>query len=266
MTRPLSSLNLALNRLGGGEPFDPSSIANLTWWIDPDDSSTVATSGSDITSIQDKVAGTTAAQLEQRGSVNLLQTKTSGGRTWMATNAGNRMLQTNTSNLAALLPGTGEFSIYMVASPSYSGTGTNWAFFQKGFTGFYALRTRGATGELSLSGFMDENGGAVFREANSAANVLTEDGKHLIRFVRDNTANLMRIYVDGTQVASADISTLGSCDDTAQQFTIGGRAAGAGQTDFFDGDYGEILFFKDVLSASDNAALETYLAGKWGTG
>ena len=265
MVRPLSNINLALNRgvSVSGAAFSPSDIANLTAWWDPDDGDTVTLSGANITALTDKAGPTAGLTLVQRGAVAQLTAGTEKGRTWMV-GAGAEMLQTTTANTAEVLPGTGEFSIYIVIKPSFVGTGTSRALFQKGFTGWYGMRSNTATSS-NVVAYMDENGGAAFRTAQSGANEITNGGRHILRLVRDNGSNLMRVYVDGTQVASADITGMGSCDDITEQLTFGARASGAGQTDFWDGLIGEILFFKDVLSAGDNDNLESYLAEKWST-
>ena len=265
MVRPLSNINLALNRLdgAGNGVFSPEDIANLTCWWDPDDASTVTLSGSNVTALTAKV-GSAKETLGQRGSEAHLTTGVERGRTWLNAEGGDKMLDTTEADGTALSPGTGEFSIYIVVRPNYVGTGTTYAMFGKGFTGWYGLRTSTGTSS-NVVGYMDENGGAAFRTAQSAANVITKGGRHIIRLVRDNTANLMRVYVDGTQVASADITGMGSCDDAAEQFVLGARASGASFDNPYDGLIGEVLFYKDVLSAGDNTNLETYLADKWST-
>jgi len=266
MTRPLSNINLALNRGDGvfGEAFSPSDIANLTAWWDPDDGDTVTLSGANITALTDKAGPTAGLTLVQRGAVAQLEAATEVGRTWMSAQTTDQMLQTTTANTAEVLPGTGEFSIYIVIKPNFVGSGTSYALFQKGFTGWYGLRSNSATSS-NVVGYVDDVGGAGFRTAQSGANEITRGGRHIIRLVRDNTSNLLRVYVDGTQVSSADITGMGTADDAAEQFTLGARASGASQTDFFDGMIGEVLFYKDVLSAGDNTNLESYLATKWST-
>lgn len=266
MVRPLSRLNLALNRqqdADGGVSFSPDDVANLTWWIDPDDSDTVALSGSEITTIQDKVGDVSGTQLEHRGSNPAPDLTTVEGRDWMDF-SGTDVLNVNDGTLPAVNMGTGSFTIWMVARPTYT-TGT-YVLMSKGFTGFYSFRSGPISGDLGLVFFFDDVGGSDLTNTASASGAMTQNEQHLIRYTCDRSGNLISIHLDGVLQGSAtDITGYLTIDDTAQNLVVGARASGASHTQTWQGQLGEILIYKDLVSAEDISSIETYLQSKWST-
>lgn len=266
MVRPLSGPNLAFNGQaggGGGSSFDPSSVTGLTWWIDPDDSDTVVLEGSVVTTIQDKVAGTSASQLKARGAFPRPDIAALDGRDWIEY-SGTDVLNVDDGTLAAVNMGTGSFTTWMVVRPTYA-TGTH-VLMSKGFTGYYSFRSGPISGDLGLVFFFEDVGGSALTNTASAAGAMTTNSKHLVRYTCDRSGNLISIHLDGVLQGSAtDITGYLTIDDPAQNLVVGARAAGATHTQSWTGQIGEILIYKALVGASDITAIEDYLQAKWGT-
>ena len=265
MVRPLSNINLAMNRApaGAGAPaYDPSGVAGLSYWIDPDDSDTVALSGSTITTIQDKVGGTSATQLESRGGVPTPDLTTISGRDWIDSNGTDEVLQLGDGTAAAVNMGSGSYTMFAVVRPTFT-TGAR-SIFSKGFTGFYSMRSGSGVPNLALVHYFDDVGGAAFTSVSSPGAVLVQNQRHVLRFTCDRGAATISAHVDGVSVATpASIAGRGSIDDTAQNLIVCGRASGGSQAEFWQGQIGEILFYKAAVGASDITDIEAYLTAKW---
>lgn len=266
MVRPLAGPNLALSgqvNPMGAAAFSPSDVANLTWWIDPDDATTVALDVAEITTVQDKVTGTSGTQLEHRGGSPAPDIATVVGREWMDF-SGTDVLNVNDGTLAAVNMGTGSFTMWMVARPTYT-TGTH-VLMSKGFTGFYSFRSGPISGDLGLVFFFDDVAGSALTNTASASGAMTQNEQHLIRYTCDRSGDLISIHLDGVLQGSAtDIAGYLTIDDTAQNLVVGARASGASHTQSWTGQLGEILIYKDLVSAGDITAIEAHLSAKWST-
>jgi len=242
--------------------LDPSSISDLTAWWDPDDSATVTLSSGDVVQLDDKVG---SLDLEDALS-NPPEQVSVNGRNWMSFDGVNEAMFNDAGYAdSAINMGSGELSMFLVFRTGSSTT--NLRAMQKGSgSGRYAMDINRASAGDARAFVTD---GSINREATGAASA-NDDNAHVFYMERDNTANLVRLYIDGVLIDTDGISTLGSLDDTTDadffsQLLVGAAPLTASTlTGHFDGEIGEILIYKRLLSGTERGQVEDYLEAKWG--
>lgn len=251
---------------GSGGISSPDEVSDLVAWWDPDDATTVTLSSGDVVQLNDKVG---SVNLEDANS-NPPQQVTVGGREWMRFDASNSEAMFNNSEYAAsgINFGSGDFSLFLVFSTSSSTS--NMRPLNKGTNsnGRYAMDiNRPTTGD----GRAFTHDGTIGREVNGDPGSGINDGNpHVFNMVRDNSNTDLILYIDGTEIGTVSISTLGDIDDTTssgffRQLIVGAApATSTTLTSFFDGDIGEILFYDRTLTTTQRNQVTTYLSNKWG--
>jgi len=249
---------------GGGGGFAPDDISSLRAWYDPSDSASVTLDGSSrVTAIA-----------EQTGSgVNLENLNTGptitdvGGIDWMDWDtSANGILRHTEAGEPLLRFGSGEMTIVIVSS--WTATG-ELRLINKGSNNFgrYAIDVNRSGGVGNIRPFLHD--GSSGREV-LVDNDYNDGEPHIVALVRDNTAGELQLWVDGVDVGSVALTTLGDTDETSTGNLFSDFLIGAGPTgvnsygSVFRGYMGDILLFNEALSSSDMSDLQDYLATKWG--
>jgi hypothetical protein len=121
-----------------------------------------------------------------------------------------------------------------------------------------------------------DQGDGTFRVIRQLPNAAPNNSFSFVAVVTDNanatTASRALIYRNGGSasgiVAGSPFDTAGvSTGNAGRNFTISGSgsATGASDSEFFNGDIGEIIIYNSALSNTDRAAVEAYLTSKWGS-
>jgi hypothetical protein len=164
--------------------------------------------------------------------------------------------------------GTGDFYVAIVGDfdndPTDGGT-------SDGVGNFFSKATLGGTVTgTTFYGNVPGNGsptpGLVFFTSATLSNLVTtstpynNSAPHVFGIRRQS--GKLDLFVDGVSLAS---TTPASPDDQTNVNSIRIGADGDANQVRLDGDIGEIIAVKDVLSASDQSGIEAYLKSKWGT-
>jgi hypothetical protein len=235
--------------------FSPDDIDDLSWWIDPDDDSTITRVGltDEIQFINDKKVGASTTRLQAHTTpvaYDGLFTATAHGRQWMEGNGTNRMLQVTFKAEPAVNFGAGELTIFMVAKRNFTSTATRFCLMQKGSLQAGAIRN-----------YID---GAATAQIVSATGTVNNQDRFISRQMRDNTAEEFTAFVNGVSTGSAvSTSTVGDIDDTLFELMIGAAPLGSNTQWWWNNLIGEILFYKRALNATEITLIENYLTAKW---
>jgi len=251
---------------GGGTPaFSPADIEGLQSWWDADDADSITLSGSDVSAWANKVDGAPSL-VPYAVSPQIPSTTEVVGRTWIDFDVGNsQALRVTDASDAALLFGSGELTILI----AYRSTRTvAQVLLNKGSNvgGRYRLRTNhGTSGDYQ--GVLNDGTNNVAEDSGEDSGS-TDGDSHVLVLQRDNSASLMRVRLDGSEI-TASLGSLGDIDETSgsafvAQLIVGAQPSGPGLATFIDGQIGEILFYDSSLAGSDRAAVESYLSTKWG--
>jgi hypothetical protein len=121
-----------------------------------------------------------------------------------------------------------------------------------GTFGFQFDINAAANGTTNTAGMLRlrlKDGANVTHDVTAATVITNNVWKH-IAFVcdRSTTPKMARLYVNGSQVATKDISTLNGTLTNTALFEIGGQT---GITGFFNGIIDEPIFYRRVLSAAE---------------
>lgn len=265
--RPLSNLNLALNRAtignGNGE-FSPSDLSSISAWWDPDDGDTVTYSSPEVSSVMDKAGDADLVNPVVVG-VNLPDLASSGGRNWLSFAASNsEALRVADPADSGILFGADEFTIAAVYQTSST---SQICLLNKGanVSGRYRVRLNQSTAGDYLAQIHDGSTGFPLIIGSGS----NDGDPHVLVMLRDNSANLLRLRIDGTEVGTLDITGCGNIDETSgadltAQLLIGANPVAASAGNYWDGLIGEIVMCQDQLEGTDLTDLESYLIEKWG--
>lgn len=274
MTRPLSTLNLSLNRsqdfaVAASPSAAPDEVPNLSFWIDPNDGTTVTEAGgagTGISGISDKHGSNNVIQGSSAARPALT---TSGGMNFIEFDGVNDFLYVVGPGTADINFGSGEFTILVVAQKSGAG---RCVFVNKGGAtdGRYLLEgSQTVTGDLR--GVVAESDFTFISSGVGDGDVGWTDGNpHVIAMERDNGANLLRTFLDGSELSSTgDISGTGDIDNLlaagfVQELLLGCTPASASTGQHQNFLLGEVVFYKGALSDSDRDAVTNHLKSKWG--
>lgn len=133
-------------------------------------------------------------------------------------------------------------------------------------TGDDQITERGAYEGVDGAGGFDlriTNGAGVGYVITIDVGALPADGTPHVIFWQFGTAATPDcvVYIDGTQVATADVVQAASASDATNAISIGARNAGADRP--FSGKIAEKLLGNALLTAGEIANLHNYLLGKW---
>lgn len=279
MVRPLSNINLALNRMQAIQSagIAPDELDNLDIWWDPSDGDNTTESGGKFTTLANKGTGGTATLLPPAANTagfTAADVTAEGGLNWLGF-AGAEAMR---------LPGTnvvyprGSASCTFVAVFRTEQNTSFATFLQQGLTtGTSPGWIVGAnhTGTPDTWQFATRDASLLETENLLETAVGISDGEtHTIMCVRDNDAGAngqVIMYLDGVAVQSADLTSgYGSIDEpytaTWEDLMIGSRPAG-GTTVYQAGSeqlQGDTMIFGDALTPEEITGLHNWLMAKWG--
>jgi hypothetical protein len=241
----------------------PLQISDISFWLDATNSGTIdATSG-------------VAVWVSQIGSEVVMEQTTTNARPSLITEgdlswirfATNDYLTSGGGSEAeeAINFGADEFTITTVVRTS--SVVLDLSVLNKGNSGRYLLRIND-TAAGSVAPFISDGTDVAF--AQGSGDVSVNDGNpHVLTMIRDNVANLLRIRLDGVEVDTVDCSAVGDIDDTSAtaqegKLLLGATANGAALVGYYNGDIGEVIFYKKKLDAEELSLIEDHLSTKWG--
>jgi hypothetical protein len=218
----------------------PSSLANLSFWFKAD--AGVQTSGSD--SLDGEAVDTWINQ--STNTVNLEQA-TSGDRPTYQTN---------------------EINGYPVVR--FAGSGdtmfTSSVTLAQPLTYFYVIKLTAQQFGYIVDGLLQNDSGAVFQNGAGGLDVqLSAGGSGLgVTYATTPTVLIVTMNFNGTssrhQVNNGTAATGNAGTRTPNGLRFSGRASGANTCPF---DIAEFISFNRILSASEEAGIEQYLANKY---
>lgn len=256
MTRPLSNLNLALNRSqGAGGGFSPIDIPNLTCWLDAQDNSS-------LTLISGNQVQTWASRVSPVSTFD----GPTGQRPLTVTVNGLQMLQFDGINdilvgqaqQGNLQPGSADFAVVQVYRSTNAGNGLIW-WKDDGAGKRWLIRVQGGTDSIFS---LDDN--TVAQNLIATDVDFTNDDIYVVFCERDGT-NLRFYYGNGGVLSESAVSpvSIGAYGDLGLGQTLIGAEAQVSPTQPLDGDIGEMFFYKQALSSAERNDLYSYLVGKW---
>lgn len=255
MTRPLGARNsLALNagRTSGDAPYSPDSNANLTCWMDAQEASTITDSSGEISSWSSRVG---SASYSQTVAGNRPNNVTVNGLNMVEFDGGDHLQLTVGS--AGLQPGSDDFTIAAVFRSTNTGRGCIWVMDNSAGVRWLLRNNLNGT---DLEWSVDDNTTAFTVNATDAD--FSNDDIYAVICTREGT-NIRLYYGTGlsfaesvdSPVAIGTYGSLNSANGRIGDYVSGGQA--------FEGDIGELLFFKEALSSDERGDLYTYLVSKW---
>lgn len=259
MTRPLSNLNLALNRAQSGAAFSPDNNSNLSFWIDAQDRTGWTMSSDDVaTAINKAGSGSLDCPVSQRPTivqVNSLDMMQSEGDDFMLEGSG---------ALGPMHPGSGDFTVVAV----FRSTNAN--------RGLIAWKNDASVGGGQRWLLRIANGGSDMEwsiDDDTAAQTLVADD---VDFANDD------IYVviatrrgDTLEFFYGNGGALSEATNSPFSLPGGYGTVGEGQATFLsetqvspsqtlDGELGEFLFYNgEAIDAAERDQLYSYLVSKW---
>jgi hypothetical protein len=241
----------------------PLQISDISFWLDATNAGTIdATSGVSVwvSQIGSEVV---MAQTTTNARPTLV---TEGDLSWVRFASNDYMTSGGGSETAdAINFGADEFTITTVVRTS--SVVLDLSVLNKGNSGRYLLRIND-TAAGSVAPFISDGTDVAF--AQGSGNVSVNDGNpHVLTMVRDNVANLLRIRLDGVEVDTVDCSAIGDIDDSSAsaqegKLLLGATANNAALVGYYNGDIGEVIFYKKKLDASELELIEGHLSTKWG--
>ena len=264
MVRPLSRLNLALNRMDGAPavPFSPDDLVDLDLWLDASDGDTLTIDGNGRVNVwADKstnshtatvtAAGSNSPSVVDRGGINMIDMP--GTVTYYTI-----------PNHASLVPGTGRFTAFVVYTKRSTDRGNlfNMGEDQPRYEIFVNSDT-GPGGRIAVS-FADADD-IVFASNNDKD--YSDDTKRGMAVTRDENGDYPHWELLTAGKAALPLSPLegtvvGDISPVTELF-IGARKTGVNPMNL-DGDLGEILIYMRGLSDSEINQVNDYLSAKWG--
>lgn len=279
MVRPLSNINLALNRMQAIQSagIAPDELDNLDIWWDPSDGDNTTESGGKFTTLANKGTGGTATLLPPAANTagfTAADVTAEGGLNWLGF-AGAEAMRLPGNNV--VYPrGSADCSFVAVFRTTQNNGFVT--FMQQGTTTGTSpgwILGGSHTGSIERWQFMTRD--ASLLETHNL--LITVDGiddgnTHTLMGVRDNSAGAngqVRLYLDGVQIGSADLSSgYGSIDEPYTQawedLMLGARPAG-GTSVYQSGAtqrLGDMLIFGDALTPEEITGLHNWLMAKWG--
>lgn len=264
MVRPLSRLNLALNRMdGNGIPFSPDDISDLDLWMDADDDTTIDVDGNGaVTEWRDKSSNSHVATGSTSG-IGTPAVVDVGGINMIDFSEDNEN-HFSIPNHASLVPGTDRFTLFAVYRKRGTGRGNlfNMGDDQPRYE-MFVNSDSGPGGRVAVS-FADAVD-IVFASNNDKD--YSDDTKRGIACTRDVNGDYPHYELLAAGKAALPLSPLEGTvvgDITsATPLWIGSRVVANPNAHFLDGDIGEILIYMRGLTDAEINTINSYLSAKW---
>lgn len=251
----MSYLKTSYNMIGGlsgsvasaasGGGFSPSDVAGLALWLDGNDPAG--------TGIQPTDGSSLATWVDKSSSANNFTQATGGLQPIFSKNIING-LAVISFNGSSYIRGTAiatvQYTMYVVAE-SLSGGPTTQAFFYNGNSG---ANGQGAMAITSPSHTL----GALYGGVTWVEDGFQDVNNPHIYTLNWNGTNTHFFIDNVSTVVSGNASAPNNATGTA---TAGAVSSGGSQ---FNGYIGEILYYTNAVSNSDNTKIYNYLSTKWG--
>lgn len=238
----------------GAIGFNPAANANLTFWLDPQTRTSWSMSGSEIvTAVSEVGSATMDSPTGQRPtivSVNSLD--------MMSFDGVNEGFDGNASP-GSLQPGSDDFTLVQVFRSTNAGAGVIW-WKDDGAGKRWLLRINTGGSDLLFS--IDDNTTAQTLTATDVD--FANDDIYVVIASRDGT-NLRLYYGNGGALVESGDSpvAIGSYGDLGLTDTQIGFEKTISPAQPFNGEMGDMLFYKEAISAGERGNLYSYLVSKW---
>lgn len=302
MTRPLSSINLALNRAaaGAGGDVDPENLGTLTVWFDPSDADarTISTAPNpDVYSrLENKAATDVSNDAEASdgiGGTNGWEHRVAEINSLDAGKADNtpapRAMAVTDLVQTFSRVGSAGFRLFVVLQANAAPEDTQDGIaFQNGARdpsgggyAFHMNRAADGSGTVRFQLYDESTSGNAVGTATIAAvdNDVNDGSPHVImigRSIGTGTAGVDELVgsIDGVVPTGLPVDLdagLGDCDNNgatnaaAGWFILGAAAAAPNIAQrWMPVDFGEVLLYKTDMTPAQEAAVVSYLSSKWG--
>jgi hypothetical protein len=232
--------------------FDPRRIAGLVAWFDSTDNSKITTD-TGVSVWTDKANGYT---LEQSTGANQPTLSTIGGAQAFSYNGSSQFLRSTSAGLVGTPNGTGikPYTGFVVAQRATAANSCAAGFFSSASngimsnfaetrTGFFLALRHGITAQFVPSSAIGyaANTPAVINSVIASTYVMRSNGAQILSTASTTTADNM----------------------TCNRFTVGVLDRSS-ISDYYSGLVGDVLIYNRVLTATEIATVEKYLARKFG--
>lgn len=248
---------------------DPDTIANLAVWYDPDDATKYTLTAGKYSAVVNKAAGATASSnLTTRGTDQNPAQTSQNGRNWMNFN-GSASLRVDSETTGSVNVGSTGYTLFVVVRTS--NTGLNQTIINKGPTGSLYRMRLSSTNAGALAGIRaGATSGTVLVE-RSGSTVIANGVAHVACLTFDASSPFANTsYIDNVQDGATNSSTndnINSSTADSAEFLVGAApSTGTTTQNRFNGLIGEILLYKRLLTSTERASVQQYLAAKWGIG
>jgi hypothetical protein len=240
--------------------FNPRSVANLAFWLDFADSSTVTLSGTAITSVTDKSGNNRTASQSTGNNQPAIASSVRNGKSAAQFDGVNDALDVAYGSAQSQA-----VTVFAVINATGAGGSNQGRVFERAGQGPILLRDNTNTSLSFGAPWTGATGNARQRTAASSVSL--------------NTWYLYGVRYTGGFVTETDIQPrlnrasstaglvgAGDSSSTTQSSTIniGNRDLSNGYDRGFAGYIGEILWYSRSLSTTEVSSVESYLAKKWG--
>lgn len=237
--------------------ISPDDFEDLSVWIDPDDGTTVTTSGSTVTGLENKQG---VSSLVNVGSPELV---TVGGLDWVRFDGSSDVLQgTTVDHDTEYDVDDGPYTMFLIVS--YTTTDLNESILNKGAPNLYRFRT-----DTSTAGALDaiRKGPSSGTISNAGGSGNNDGNPHILCAQFDDSSLKLRFFIDGTEINAPgeDVSTADDISNASNsRVNFGANWNGSTLLNHWAGDMGEFLLYKRSLPGAQRSAITQYLADKWG--
>jgi hypothetical protein len=250
----------AVNAIGAGDgsssvscapipAFDPNDIEGINVWFDPQETTSVTTSGGRVTAIADQTSAGNDFTASVSGTIEHAFPSGINGRPGLNFTSSapttSTYLYKDNFNLAP----TNELTLFMVAYQTSTASGNSELFYTRNnYVYFDLFNNTNSSGILSVN-----IGSATLR--STGINIVSPPAIALITVVA--TTSTVTVYYNGGSTSVSGSARGGlSLNDNTLDWTISGGA--------FKGFIGDVATFSTVLNSVQRQAMEGYLAWKWG--
>lgn len=234
----------------GGVSFSPLSLPSLNSWYDPSDDSTLTVVSGQVDSMSDKsgngytVSAPGSTRRANKSTINGVQSLTF-----------NSDYLARTAGLAAFNGNDLPMTYFEVVQPANV---TQNPGFHMSFRGSNANQVqRVFQTSAPVVGFGKTDSASLSKTATGSG---IDTSAQIITVI--STGTLCTVRRNGSDIVSngdVDVATV-----SVNRFTIAADYNGVANSNFFIGDIGEVALCAAALGGSDVAAMEAYLAAKWG--
>jgi hypothetical protein len=258
---------------GGGGGFSPSDLSDLQLWLDADDASTIATSGSDVTSWTSKDANERVFSQAVVGSRPATGTATQNGKNVIAFASDYLVSDDPASTFNFFHDGTTAYTVFAVAkfgtvaSPvdGYALFGNNTGGTSS--RGVYVLIDYRSARGGRVQHFVTGGNSSTIPVNNQSATSYWAANEHALLTLESDPANATAASRSsygrnsGTRVENNTQTATPSTSQATTALWIGGLGAAFL---YLTGEIAEFIVYDRTLTSEELGDVESYLADKWG--